>query len=355
MEDGPEINTYNFFKPGFADPPTDYYLRPYYLATRNETDLLGKCYQDAPAMKANYDYLEDFMRAMKSRRQKFFALHFMVELTHEYLNQAALIDPIVHQFLTNAFDQHLLDDTLLVFFSDHGIRFGLIRETMSGKYEERLPFMHIRTPKGWTADNLTVNEHRLTTPFDIHATLKHILNGEPDSQLKYGKSLLDEISVNRSCKSIPISDHWCGCHTSHVITDLKSVQHISEFIVSEANRALRRASAQCWPLSLESTQSAAEQRANDAFLQFAHCKNSGLCSTNVETRAKRFQYSPQLRQYLITVRVVPSNALLEATVNYDQSSHRMLILGEISRINAYSNQSHCLSDHYLKKLCFCRN
>ena len=51
MEDVPSINTYNFFKPGFADPPTDYYFRPYFIATRNDTDDLGKCYLDRPAME----------------------------------------------------------------------------------------------------------------------------------------------------------------------------------------------------------------------------------------------------------------------------------------------------------------
>ncbi|CAG2176048.1 unnamed protein product, partial [Oppiella nova] len=86
MEDAPNMNTYNYGRRGFVDPPTDYYLRPYYLA--------------------------------------------MDDMTDEYL---------------------------IVFFSDHGLRFGDIRQTLSGKYEERLPFMHIYVPQRYRSRNLTVN------------------------------------------------------------------------------------------------------------------------------------------------------------------------------------------------------
>ena len=289
------------------------------------------------------------MKAMKSRNQKYFAFHFMVKLTHDFFNNAGLLDPFVTKFLSEAFEEGLFDETVLVFFSDHGIRFGLIRETMSGKYEERLPLMHIHMPDKWKNENLTINEHRLTTPFDIHATLKHIIRGEPDRQLKYGKSLLEEISMNRSCKSIPISEHWCGCHTSHVVTDFKTIEPISKFIVKEVNRILRPESANCVKLSLKYIQSALEQRPNDQFVQ---CQNSSQCS---QTGDQMFKYESQLKQYLVTIGVRPSSALLEATVNYDRSSKRMILLGEISRINSYANQSNCLSDPYLRKYCFCRN
>ena len=90
--------------------------------------------------------------------------------------------------------------------------------------------------KSGETQNLSTNQNRLTTPFDIHSTLKHIINGmnssqswilidsvltgKPDLSLKYGKSLLEEIPEERSCKSIPISEHWCGCQTSIPIENL---------------------------------------------------------------------------------------------------------------------------------------
>ena len=111
------------------------------------------------------------------RKQKYFALHFMARLTHDKFNNAGLVDPLVKDLLEKLFDDNLMSDTILAFFSDHGLRFGPIRETLSGKYEERLPFMHIYVPEKWRNKNLTINQNRLTSPFDIHATLKHIVRG----------------------------------------------------------------------------------------------------------------------------------------------------------------------------------
>jgi hypothetical protein len=40
---------------------------------------------------------------------------------------------------------------VIIFFSDHGIRFGKVRETFIGKLEERLPFMFLIFPN-WFYD-----------------------------------------------------------------------------------------------------------------------------------------------------------------------------------------------------------
>lgn len=66
---------------------------------------------------------------------------------------------------------------ILCFF----FRFTEIRETIQGKQEERLPFFSFAFPESFKKrfsqeyENFVKNSERLTTPFDIHATLKHIL------------------------------------------------------------------------------------------------------------------------------------------------------------------------------------
>ncbi len=102
----------------------------------------------------------------------------MARLTHDDLNKAGLLDPIIAKLFKDLFDENLLSNTIIIFFSDHGIRFGPILETLSGKIEERLPFMHLYLPNEWHNNNLTINENRLTTPFDIHSTLMHIIRGQ---------------------------------------------------------------------------------------------------------------------------------------------------------------------------------
>lgn len=71
--------------------------------------------------------------------------------------------------------------------------------------------------------NLRLNSRKLTTPFDIHETLHHLLNfdrteSKPKQSSKSsqsppprGISLLKYISPNRSCEDAHIEAHWCSC------------------------------------------------------------------------------------------------------------------------------------------------
>lgn len=60
-------------------------------------------------------------------------------------------------------------------------RFAEVRSTLQGKQEERLPFFSFIFPEAfkqrYTAEyaNFKKNLHRLTTPFDVHATFLDIL------------------------------------------------------------------------------------------------------------------------------------------------------------------------------------
>lgn len=61
------------------------------------------------------------------------------------------------------------------------IRFAEVRNTLQGKLEERLPFFSFVFPDEFKVKykkeytNFQENLQRLTTPFDIHATLADIL------------------------------------------------------------------------------------------------------------------------------------------------------------------------------------
>lgn len=106
----------------------------------------------------------------------------MAHLTHNNVNYAGYADLPVYSLLSKLFANDLMNDTILFLFSDHGIRFGKWRITASGTIEERLPFLYIYLPKAFRTEtihkNLVTNAHRLTTPFDVYATLRHIANGK---------------------------------------------------------------------------------------------------------------------------------------------------------------------------------
>jgi phosphoglycerol transferase MdoB-like AlkP superfamily enzyme len=118
---------------------------------------------------------------MKKRKEKYFAYISISVLSHDDFNTCAYLDRPTNELMSKLFEGDLMDDTMIFFFSDHGIRIGDIRLTHSGGIEARLPFMFIHLPKNSLnefRDNLTINENRLITHFDIHSTFEHILNGK---------------------------------------------------------------------------------------------------------------------------------------------------------------------------------
>ena len=92
-----------------------------------------------------------------------------------------------------------------------------------------MPFFSILMPRSFQEKypnemrNLRLNSRKLTTPFDIHETLKHLLNFHQPNPLssqsinsakekpERGISLFKYISANRSCEDVQIEAHWCSC------------------------------------------------------------------------------------------------------------------------------------------------
>lgn len=57
---------------------------------------------------------------------------------------------------------------------------------------------------------LQSNNDRLCSPFDLHATLKHLLTRSANHSTR-GHSLLTPISWQRTCSEAGIARHWCTC------------------------------------------------------------------------------------------------------------------------------------------------
>lgn len=63
--------------------------------------------------------------------------------------------------------------------------------------------------------NLRLNSRKLTTPFDINETFKHLLNFDDyergERKPSRGISLFKNIPLNRTCEDAQIEAHWCSC------------------------------------------------------------------------------------------------------------------------------------------------
>lgn len=233
--------------------------------------------------------------------------------------------------------EDILNNTVVVFFSDHGMRFGEIRKYFTGWLEERMPYLFIWLPEKFKQDhpeyalNLKVNENRLTSPFDLHITIKHVLklSGQLSHEASADscdtcQSLFDKVPLNRTCSDAGVDKVWCTC-TDFEDTDYKSktVKKVAHFAVQKLNDDLSKLK-ECAKLKLSYISSARKSRHNSTI------------------------------DYLVSFNVSPSKGQMEATIRCtNEDCLDMNILGEISRINEYGSQSKCISDAILRKYCYC--
>lgn len=361
-EDSPYTGTYNYLKKGFKNPPTDYYFRPMSLAMDN-SDLKkeggGYCLNSQLEIDIIYGYLEDFVQTMGNRLH--FSFTMISTLTHDYLNDAGYADEPTYNLLKNLWINGILNRSMLAIFSDHGIRFGPIRETYIGKFEERMPFMFMVLPKWFlernetVARNLEKNQNRLTTHFDVHATLYQMLNithlltdDEKSIVTPNGISLLEEIPSYRTCEMAKIMPHWCPCQVyQYLPRNDKIAVKASMAIIQEINRQLEPFKDICARLEIDKITDAKLSQANDIVLRFIKHKN------DVENRQIVYgdKVSP-LSDYLITIKVRPGDGMIEGTVRYNTKDESLQVLG-ISRINMYGLQSICINSQELRKFCYC--
>ncbi|KPJ12726.1 hypothetical protein RR48_02628 [Papilio machaon] len=349
-EDSASLGTFNFEKLGFSGTPTDYYIRTFVheaeLRVGNNKDFNSFiCMGNKYFYQVLLDYIEDLTKTLKS--SKLFGFFWEVTMSHDYLNYPVIMDESYETFLKHLDISKYLEDTILILLSDHGIRWGDIRLTKQGRLEERLPLVHILLPTSFREnyalayDNLKLNSRRLTTPFDLYATLSDLVNMDSikndkvrhRSSSHYAQdrsiSLFLPIPSNRTCSVAGIDDHWCTCLTGRRIsTTSKEASAAGAVLVRQLNVMLRP-HRQCQRLLLAKI----------------------LEVTEMEV-GKPEDYEVGWREFIVTVRTAPGDGLFEATVR--RRSGGWLLAGTVSRLNLYGDQSHCVHDAHLKLYCFCR-
>lgn len=220
-----------------------------------------------------------------------------------------------------------------------------------------MPFFYVYVPEhlgnqtfpvGTTSKQLRAtlraNSHRLTSHFDLHATLRHIVEKNAPTDEQFGRSLFTRIPLNRTCQSAGISEEWCLCsHFDTFTGSEQSKQVLGHFVAGQVTRILVD-EPKC-----------------------AHLKLTKVTQVLIRTEPRSTDGSD-----LFTVQVVlkPGNGLFDATVRVKNASLLSLnltsdflsakfilpnvsLIGDISRINSYGNQSACIDDSVKEKYCFC--
>ncbi|CAG2196516.1 unnamed protein product [Mytilus edulis] len=362
-EDHPDIAIFDCTqKNGFKTPPVDYFNRPFSVDMERNKKVWNSnhyCVHGRTETDIVLDYLKKYATMFQSKQH--FSFTFFSRLTHDYLEETYKTDKIYLKFFKDLFERDILNNTVVFFFSDHGMRFGRFRETFVGKLEERLPFMLIVFPSWFITKypevhrNLRINARRLTTPFDIFATLEHILdfNGIEKKQVtkQRSMSLLHEIPENRTCDEAGILPHWCTCSKLTTLDiQNKTIIQIGHAFVSKINQNLRQSFDVCEQLYLKSIKYALLVIPSDKVLLYG--------KTREQVIKKTYKYGDRIESliidYQITVQTKPGDAILEGTLRFDEKRKTYDLVGDVSRINKYGEQSHCIDQNHLKKLCYCK-
>ncbi|XP_017460714.1 PREDICTED: uncharacterized protein LOC108354031, partial [Rhagoletis zephyria] len=271
VEDMPTAGLWTFHgRNGFGEQqPLEYLIRPVSMVVWDQLEN-DFCYKGRLEMEFYYDFVYDQLLAFRERRQPHLTFIHMSTVVHEEPNNAAYADEPVRRFLEKIFAANLQQNTAILFYSDHGFRFGPISKTESGYHESRLPFMYWYIPEGLTLGdgldagqirkNLRTNSRRLASQFDVHSTLLHILHGKPSPlplsadkfflDHTFGHSLFTELPLNRTCEEAGIPEEYCLCRRFVPLTDAHSRHLLGEFILEHLNEQLAPYSANCTPLSL---------------------------------------------------------------------------------------------------------
>ncbi|XP_034472053.1 uncharacterized protein LOC117779844 [Drosophila innubila] len=299
-----------------------------------------------------YDFCEQFVsRYVEELDQPAFGYFWSSTFTHDYNFGAASLDDRFLGYLQKLQAHQIFDKAIVILFSDHGARFGELLELSDGFLEERLPMLHIYLPPWFRksypkyVQALYLNRNRLSSNFDLHNTLRHILQLDVSTQADLpalpscpsSQSLLHPLPRDRSCEDACIGEHWCTCKEFIAQRMNADMYYLAKMVIFHINR---------WMLVHQ-------------FNRF--CQRIRLLDLDSAEKKMLFEENGQetmhggIATYRLRFRTLPDAAKFQATVrlNRDLKKFDNLYVPEISRLNSYHNHSHCVDDVIAKKFCFC--
>lgn len=342
-EDCAEVGTFHNDKSGFSNKPTDYYLRAmsvvaekslYYGIDKAEKTCLGR------RLYAEYlmDYLIDLVRVFRHTPK--FGLFWFNSFSHETTSKPRIMDTKLVEYFDKMQEEGVFNDTIVILMSDHGRRFGYTRFSKSGFLEDRLPALFVSIPQQFKdlhpdfIKNLATNQQRLTSPYDLHLTFKHILHLAQNPGTNFNqtltacptcRSLFQSIPENRTCLDAGIGSHWCSCPDppyQQLQLDDTMVTQAVQVVLDYIKRATDKT-----------------------------CFCSSLTLHKVHSVFKSGQ------NYLVTLETRPGTGIFEATVRYDALTQTMVYHTGFNRLSRYQIESWCVvwtKDWNLIKVCYCR-
>lgn len=273
-------------------------------------------------------------------------------------------DDDLKTFIFNLEKGGFLNNTLLIVMADHGARFDTVRRTLSGKLEERMPYVSLRFPPWFEAKhpdemkNIRTNVHRLTTPFDLHETFKDVLHfdGAGIGDVKNrGISLFKEIPKSRTCAHADVEPHWCACLKWQNVPDTDpEARRALQTALDAMNNFTEPYRSDCALLSVGNVTMISKMSASDAVLKFRRTRDDrGLHPV----MSDRFMKVDKII-YQLTFFTQPGDGEFEITLEHILASNKMALNSKsISRINKYGNDPACVlnKNREIRQYCYCKS
>ncbi|XP_066914967.1 uncharacterized protein [Clytia hemisphaerica] len=339
-EDQAWIAAFNFRLMGFSKPPAHKYLRSWW---QRSADL--RCTNESRADSCPIKYVLNYYKDFRLEYDKELSLAYLSTsaLTHNEPEKIHMFDEGFLNFFKDMKNSGKLDSTIVIFFGDHGMRDGNFRHTAQGTTEERLPFMSLTFPPRFYAEhpnkirNLKRNSEVLTTPYDMHVTLKHILDlTKSPVKHTYGKSLFQNIvKHNRTCADAGVPFTWCVC------TEFVPVQKNNGQVLNVAKEMVKTIN--------NKLTSKPESRDRCVELELDSIIRAGILSLKHGDRL--------YDTYQIVFKVKPNGGIFESSAELNKKDKTIKVNVNFSRLNHYGKQPKCIEQRYpyLRKFCFCKD
>ncbi|XP_012282730.1 uncharacterized protein LOC105700962 [Orussus abietinus] len=346
-EDETSLSTFNYLKVGFVQPPTDYYLRPYMIASEkllSSKKRFNAKYCTGPEVSAEriLDYALEFAKTFLG--VPYFGFFWTNSISHDAMNGPSSMDERILRKLEVLEREGVLNDSMVVFLSDHGMRWGGIRDTFVGWYEERLPFIYVRLPDWFREQDpraqeaLRINSNRLTSPYDLYETLRDVLIrsggiANSSSGCSTCQTLLKPVPKERGCEDAGVAAHWCTCTAFKAESTgdkialegaQKFLEHMENIVKGYKNSKGKRL---CAPLKLKK------------LIRVDKVINLSNSISDTE-------------EYFYLLQVTPGNGKFEVTIRYHGDSNFTVTDDEVSRVNSYASDAKCLTSG-MKQYCHC--
>ncbi|XP_039485950.1 uncharacterized protein LOC120448173 [Drosophila santomea] len=349
-EDTDTAGLFTYRKRGYKKEPTDIYMRP--LMTEIEAHSLYRTKYDLKCTghRLYGEYYYEFVSKLipHVERQLYFSFLWNMHGIHDIFQYAKFVDKDYLSILTRLRERGVMENTLILFMGDHGLRFDRFARTAPGQHEMSQPLLIAIYPE-WlkrrfplAMSNFERNARSLITTFDLHKTLEDVIHLDrlTDANVRNrtlnlvngrGISLFLPIPQSRDCETAEIPQHYCLCNKlTSVSTHESSVQEAASFAVNRINELIKPY-PQCRVLSLQAVRAA--YRAKDDY---------------------RGNY--RLSQIMVRLKTTPGDGNFDATVLITMlNSERkdMQLGGPVTRTDRYAHQAFCVQNYRIEMYCYC--